>query len=74
MKTVDLSQTGEVVFMFDRYDPKQHSIVWDMDKGKPTPAIEFVFKSGSDAEKIRNAIYIRKVEDGASGSQPVGAK
>lgn len=65
-KTVDLSQTGEIAFMFDQYNPREHSIAWEMGKDEPTPPVEFVFKAGPDAERVKDAIYIRKVEPGAT--------
>jgi hypothetical protein len=65
-RTVDLSQTGEIAFMFDQYNPREHTIAWEMEKDEPNPPVEFVFKSGPDAQRVKDAIYIRKVEPGAA--------
>ncbi len=69
VRTVDLSQTGEINLMFDQYNPREHRIVWETEKDGSTPPVEFIFKTGSDAKKTKDAIYVRKVEHavGANG-------
>ena len=62
VRTINLSQTGEINFMFDQYAPADHRITWEMDKDAPTPPLEFIFRTGQNARKIHGAIYVRKVE------------
>jgi hypothetical protein len=65
VSTVDLFQAGPFVMMFDEYDPKEHTIVWEMPKDARSAPVEFIFRSGPQAKAAKNAIFIRRVEPGA---------
>jgi hypothetical protein len=60
VRTVDLSQTGQIDLLFDDYNPSR--IAWELEERGPAPPLEFVFRTGADARKVRDAIYVRKVE------------
>jgi hypothetical protein len=60
--TVDLAQTGRRTFLFEEYDPKQHTILWDTPVGGSTPPVELVFAGGTQASQMKNAIFLWKVE------------
>jgi hypothetical protein len=62
VSTVDLSQPGPFVMMFDKYDPKEHTVVWEMPKDAQPARVEFIFRGGAEAKAAKNAIFIRNVE------------
>jgi hypothetical protein len=59
---VDLTQTGQYVMMFDKNDPKEHTIVWEKSKDKEGghTKVDFLIKAGAEAKAAKNAIFIRK--------------
>ncbi|MHC1764333.1 MAG: hypothetical protein AB9869_08500 [Verrucomicrobiia bacterium] len=68
VRTVELSETGPVALMFDKYDPKEHSLIWDVEKGASPPPAEFIFQTGAAAEQSENAIFIRKPTSNPRGT------
>lgn len=62
VKTVDLTETGPVMLMFDDFNPREHRMTWDMAPDVAIPQFRFVFKDGVEASKIKDAVYVRKAQ------------
>ncbi|HEX5220508.1 MAG TPA: hypothetical protein VFZ59_13135 [Verrucomicrobiae bacterium] len=58
--SVDLSQTGEVSWMFSDYDPRTHRVVYEMKNGAAEPYLNFDMRMDSEAAGSKGAIVLRK--------------
>ena len=70
--SIDLSQTGEASWMFAKYSPKEHRLVYDIKEGQRLPLAEMVYRTDESGEELENAFFLWKVQpaDPASGSHP----
>lgn len=60
--SADLSETGKVVWPFDKYDPKEHRVVWETEDEDQPQRFHLVLENDPAAATSLNAIPVPRTE------------